>query len=317
MLGRDGHGSRGGSARRSRAARALDVGRARAAARAAAPAAARGEHRRAAGRRPARAPARTMNRRTSARVGGSSSTSPKTSRDEAGRQQERAAEDHERAVEHLARRRAARGERLVEAPPGRAALRAHQHRPEDRVGDQQRDRPQRADRLPDLDDHVDLRDRDDDEQQDQERACAPTGYGGAACSGECRPARPPRPGSRSRPTSSMSRWICGWAPRSVMRPPAWRSAARDHREVDHQRRVGERQLAQVDEQVAVRGSARESARPPQRLRGAVLVTGAGEDRRVFAERDDARQPTPNVRGLHSAICPQRPNSKRSRTRSRT
>ena len=57
--------------------------------------------------------------------------------------------------------------RLVEAPPRRAPLRAHQQRADDRVGDEQRDRPQRTDRLADLDDHVDLDDRDDDEEQDQ------------------------------------------------------------------------------------------------------------------------------------------------------
>ena len=62
---------------------------------------------------------------------------------------------------------------VVEAPPRRAALRAHEHRAEDRVGDQQRDRPQRADRLADLDDHVDLDDRDDDEEQDEQERASP------------------------------------------------------------------------------------------------------------------------------------------------
>jgi metal-sulfur cluster biosynthetic enzyme len=68
--------------------------------------------------------------------------------------------------------------------------------------------------------------------------------------------------------------------------PGLAQAPRDHREVDHQRRVGERQLREVDEQVVVgRQRARERA-AAQRLRGAILITGAGEDRRFFAERDD-------------------------------
>ena len=46
--------------------------------------------------------------------------------DEAGRQEQRAAEDDERPVEHLARRRTARGDGVVEAPPRRPALGAHQ-----------------------------------------------------------------------------------------------------------------------------------------------------------------------------------------------
>ena len=59
----------------------------------------------------------------------------------------------EHAVGDLAGGTRPRRERLVEAPPRRAALRAHEHRAEHRVGDQERDRPPDADRLADLDDH--------------------------------------------------------------------------------------------------------------------------------------------------------------------
>ena len=61
--------------------------------------------------------------RITARVGGSSSSAPTMSVTEPRRQQERAAEDHQHAVEHLARGHPALGERRLEAPPRRAALR--------------------------------------------------------------------------------------------------------------------------------------------------------------------------------------------------
>ena len=92
--------------------------------------------------------------------------------DEAGGQQQRAAEDHEHAVGHLARGRPAALQRLVEAPPRRAALRAHQQRAEDRVGDEERDRPPHPDRLADLDDHRQLGDRDDDEEREEQEGIA-------------------------------------------------------------------------------------------------------------------------------------------------
>ena len=85
---------------------------------------------------------------------------------EARGEQQRAAEDHEHAVGHLARGDA--------AGPSTSLKRRHAIRPasasqraEDRVGDQDGDRPPDADRLADLDDHRELGDRDDDEQRDE------------------------------------------------------------------------------------------------------------------------------------------------------
>ena len=70
------------------------------------------------------------------------------------------------------------GQRLVEAPPGQPALRAQQPRAEQRVGDQQRDRPPDADRLTDLDQQRQLGDRHDDEEEDeQQAACVPASNG--------------------------------------------------------------------------------------------------------------------------------------------
>ena len=45
---------------------------------------------------------------------------------------------------------------------------ADQERAEDGVGQEQRQRRQYPDRFPDLDDHVELDDRDDDEEDDEE-----------------------------------------------------------------------------------------------------------------------------------------------------
>ena len=63
--------------------------------------------------------------------------------EEARRDQERAAEDHEHAVDHLAVRHPALRQGLVEAPPDRPALGAEQQRAEHRIGRQQQDRPHR------------------------------------------------------------------------------------------------------------------------------------------------------------------------------
>jgi metal-sulfur cluster biosynthetic enzyme len=68
--------------------------------------------------------------------------------------------------------------------------------------------------------------------------------------------------------------------------PGLAKAARDHREVDHQRRVGERQVRQVNQQIAVDRERSRQRSAPQRLGRAVLIPRARQDRRVFAERDD-------------------------------
>ena len=56
-------------------------------------------------------------------------------------------------------------ERLLQRRPGPAALVLHQPAAQEPVGDQQQDRPPGADDLADLDEHVDLDDRQHDEQQ--------------------------------------------------------------------------------------------------------------------------------------------------------
>ena len=222
----------------------------------------------------------------------------------------------------LARGHAALGERVVEAPPRRAALRAHQQRAEDRVGDQQRDRPQRADRLADLDDHVDLDDRDDDEEGEQEQeGHRPQGYAvaaarrataGRAAAGA---AIQDHAGSRCSPTSSMSRWICGWAPRMRMRRRPGAGAARPSR--GRPSATGRRRPARAGRRADRVAACR--ARGQRRRRRLCVARSsspaAAEHRRVFAEGDDGGANLHERRGLHSSAMPI-PRGCRSRSHQR-
>ena len=102
-----------------------------------------------------------------ARVGGSSSIRPTMSVMNPGVIRNAPPKITSTPSMHLAVRHPARRERLVEAPPDGAALRAQQQRAEHGVGGQQQDRPDRADRVADLEDHVQLRQRDHDEERDE------------------------------------------------------------------------------------------------------------------------------------------------------
>ena len=84
-------------------------------------------------RRAGRRSARTSIVRTTRARRRQQQDEPEDVGEKAGRQQQRAAEDDERAVDDLAARHAALGERGVEAHPGRAALRAHERGAEHRV----------------------------------------------------------------------------------------------------------------------------------------------------------------------------------------
>ena len=170
-----------------------------------------------------------------------------------------------------------RGERLVEPPPRGAALRAHEHRAEDRVEDQQPERRPEADPLADLQDRRELDDRDGDEEEEQERehcsrqASAP---GGAA---QAAGAATSTPGRRSRPTISMSRWMCGCGVAQDELAPALAQPPGEHREVEHERRVGERQPAEVDGEVA-RGTRRGRATAARRRRLCVARSSSPDTR---------------------------------------
>ena len=63
--------------------------------------------------------------------------------------------------------------------------------------------------------------------------------------------------------------------------------AGDHREIDHQRGVRERQAAEVDDEVLVDRERTRQGGPAQTLRRAIFIPAAPQDRRVVRQRDDA------------------------------
>ena len=77
-------------------------------------------------------------------------------------------------------------------------------------------------------------------------------------------------------------------PANVHPPPRLPQAARQHREVEHERRIGETQQAKLEDKVAL-----DRERPGQRVAAqalgrSVLVTLAVQYRGVFNERDDGK-----------------------------
>ena len=99
--------------------------------------------------------------RITARVGGSEQQQADDVGDEPRRDQERAAEDHEHPVDHLAVRHSPSAMRVVEAPPDRRGPATQEQRAEHRIGREEQDRQRCSDRVADLEDHVQLRERDD------------------------------------------------------------------------------------------------------------------------------------------------------------
>ena len=88
-------------------------------------------------------------------------------RQKSGRDQEGAAEDHEHPVDDLTGGHPALRQDLVEAAPDRPTLRPQQPRAEQRVRHQEQDRPPDSDGVAHLQDHVQLRERDDQEEECQ------------------------------------------------------------------------------------------------------------------------------------------------------
>ena len=67
--------------------------------------------------------------------------------------------------------------------------------------------------------------------------------------------------------------------------------ARQHRQVEHQRRVGEHELGEVDDDIRLRSDRAHECAAPTRLRRPVLVSAATQDRRFVSKLDDVRKPT--------------------------
>jgi metal-sulfur cluster biosynthetic enzyme len=78
---------------------------------------------------------------------------------------------------------------------------------------------------------------------------------------------------------------------AVEQKPASASAqtVREHGEVDHQRRVGEGQVAQVDQNIALGAEGEHQSPSAEALRASILVSGAQQDRRIVGELDDASE----------------------------
>jgi hypothetical protein len=70
------------------------------------------------------------------------------------------------------------------------------------------------------------------------------------------------------------------------RASASAKAACKHSQVEHQRRVGEHQVAQVDDDIRLRAECPVDRAAPNPLGGSVLVTRASQRRRLVVEVDD-------------------------------
>ena len=84
-------------------------------------------------------------------------------------------------------------------------------------------------------------------------------------------------------------WGCG--PCSSRRALAAPQAVREHREVNHQRRVREYEISEVDEDIALGPECEDERSSPEALGAPILVPGTQQHRRVVGELDDRENPT--------------------------
>ena len=113
----------------------------------------------------------------------------------------------------------------------------------------------------------------------------------AAC-GTPRSPAPTAAGAARRARSACVMCGCGW--RSEQRAPVRAQALGEAREVDHQRRVGERAARtgrRSTSRVALQRGGERTAAPPARR--AVLVPGDAQDAGLFVEGDDGPEPKRN------------------------
>jgi hypothetical protein len=66
-------------------------------------------------------------------------------------------------------------------------------------------------------------------------------------------------------------------------------AIREHRQVDHQRRIGKYEVTQIDEHIALCAEREHERASAQTLCAPILVPGAKQHRRVVGELDDLRK----------------------------
>jgi hypothetical protein len=72
---------------------------------------------------------------------------------------------------------------------------------------------------------------------------------------------------------------------------------REHRQVEHQRRVREDEAAHVNRDVILGAEGTRERSSPQALRAPILVSDAEKQRRAFDEIDDCENLTDNADGL--------------------
>ena len=150
---------------------------------------------------------------------------------------------------------------------------------------------QDADRLAHLQDHVQLQQRDDDEEEQEDRdhlASQPTA-GKRLCQDGERLDEHAVEAVQADALDQRTDLGLGAAYSELRTRGA--QAPREHRDVEHERRVGERELRQVDGDV---GAADERAREgatATRLRRSHLVAAAAQHGWAVVERDDGEQAT--------------------------
>ena len=232
-------------------------------------------------------------RRTTARVGGKQERQAEDVGDEAGRQQQRAAEDHERAVERLLGGQSTLRDRRVEAPPGRTALRAHERRL--RASSRRaaaRSSAGRRWRRPPVMITYSSTSGDDDEQEEQQQRHGPPRV---RRRGRVRPCgrRHDDHAGKAVQADELDEPLdlrLGAAHEQLMADRA--QPARDHRQVDDQRCVGEDEAREVDEHVGLDLEGARERTATAALRRAVLVAGYDENCRLLVERDDDAHHSP-------------------------
>lgn len=80
--------------------------------------------------------------------------------------------------------------------------------------------------------------------------------------------------------------------------PAAAQAPGEHRQIDHQRGVRERELSEVDDDIHLCTEGPYQRRAPQALGGPILIPDATQDRRVVGELDDGE----NLQNLAVAVA---------------
>ena len=70
-------------------------------------------------------------------------------------------------------------------------------------------------------------------------------------------------------------------------PPAGAHTPREHREIEHQRGIGEDQLGEIDDHIALRADRSDQRGAARALRAPVLVAATAKYRRLVIKDDDS------------------------------